>query len=62
MQSKGFFLAQRTPNNAYSGLGGGSCKIEESKRKPFSVSLVGFPTKPLTLTVGRLEMSTNAND
>src|SRR6185503_18930830 len=36
------------------GLGGGPCKIEESKRKHFSVSTLGSPTKPLTRAVRRL--------
>jgi hypothetical protein len=40
------------------GLGGGPSKIEESKRKHFSVSVVDSPTKPLTPAVGRL----NCND
>jgi hypothetical protein len=46
-------LDAKLPNMAFSGLGGGPCKKAESKRKPFSVSLVGSPTKPLTQTVGR---------
>jgi hypothetical protein len=35
------------------GLGGGPGKMEESKRKHFSVSLAGSPTKPLTRAVGQ---------
>ena len=35
------------------GLGGGPGKMEESKRKHFSVSLAGSPTKPLTPAVGQ---------
>ena len=38
-------------NNACSGLGGGPCKKEESKRKLFSVSMLGSRTKPLTRAV-----------
>jgi hypothetical protein len=41
------------PNKACSGLGGGPCEKAGSRRKHFSVSLVGSPTKPLTPTVGR---------
>jgi hypothetical protein len=40
-------------NTACSGLGGGPCKKAESKRKHFSVSLLGSPTKPVTRGVGR---------
>jgi hypothetical protein len=36
------------------GLGGGPGQKAESKRKHFSVSTVGSPTKPLTLAVGWL--------
>jgi hypothetical protein len=32
------------------GLGGGPGKFEESKRKPFSVSTLGSPTKRLPIT------------
>jgi hypothetical protein len=35
------------------GLGGGPGQIEESKRKHFSVSTAGSPTKPLTRAVGQ---------
>lgn len=34
------------------GLGGGPGKMDESKRKHYSVSLAGPPTKPLTPAVG----------
>jgi hypothetical protein len=44
-------LQYRRPTMRAGGLGGGPCKIEESKRKPVSVSLVGSPTKPLTRAV-----------
>lgn len=45
---------QRRANNACSGLGGGPCKKVESKRKHFSVSTAGSPTKPLTRAVRQL--------
>ncbi len=47
--------ASSSPNNACSGLGGGPGKIEESKRKHFSVSTLGPPTKPLTRAVSPLK-------
>jgi hypothetical protein len=37
------------------GLGGGPCKFEESKRKYFSISTAGSPTKPLTRAVETVE-------
>jgi hypothetical protein len=44
--------SRHAPNNACSGLGGGPCEKAESRRKHFSVSTVGPPTKPLTRAVG----------
>jgi hypothetical protein len=49
-----FRAQQKRPTMRAGGLGGGLCQKAEFKRKLFSVSTAGSPTKPLTRAVRRL--------